>query len=202
MFLALLHLGLKPPCLYQDCLLEAILQSALTLLHRTVPVAAVSVPCCPGSSLALDSFPPPTCQHHAGPSLLPALGPHFPAPPQGSATRCRYPSAALLPSFESITLPQKIPLVLFLLGLLPSLVGFSGHHCLAFSPAPSAGQPTVTEGHSPPQILLCPTRKYTARNSPYELQNAAESPFQNGQIHPLSLPLLPQTGSPFFIFYF
>lgn len=135
-------------------------------------------------------------------SYLPALGPHFPAPPQGSATCCRYPSAALLPSFESIMLPQKIPLVLFLLGLLPSLVDFSGHHCLAFSPAPSVGQPTVTEGHSPPQILLCPTQKYTARKSPYELQNAAESPFQNGQIHPLSLPLLPQTGSPFFIFYF
>lgn len=109
MFLALLHLGLKPPCLYQDCLLEAILPSALALLYHMVPVAAVSVPCCPGSSLALSSFPPPTCQHHDGPSLLPALGPHFPAPPKGSATRCRYPSAALLPSFESITLPQMLP---------------------------------------------------------------------------------------------
>lgn len=144
---------------------------------------------------------PAYCQH-----LVPISLPLQRALPRAAGTRQLLCSPALKASRSHRCFPDAptdASLVLFLLGLLPSLVGFSGHHCLAFSPAPSAGQPAVTEGHGPPQIPLCPTQNYTARNSPYELQNAAESPFQNGQIHPLSLPLLPQTtGASFFIFYF
>lgn len=144
---------------------------------------------------------PAYCQH-----LVPISLPLQRALPRAAGTRQLLCSPALKASRSHRCFPDAptdASLVLFPLGLLPSLVGFSGHHCLAFSPAPSAGQPAVTEGHGPPQIPLCPTQNYTARNSPYELQNAAESPFQNGQIHPLSLPLLPQTtGASFFIFYF
>lgn len=76
---------------------------------------------------------------------------------------------ALLLDFKRSKLPQKTPLILCLLGLLPLLVGSSEHHWVSgFQPGifyGSVSSDRRTEPPLGPQILdLCPTQKYTALN--------------------------------------